>query len=293
MTHTADPPPAPRPVQAQHFEGRAALITGAGRGIGRAFALALASAGCNLVLCDICEGLPDGTPYPKTSRAEFEATLMAVEDLGVKVVGEVGDAADPQIARRLVALAEQHFGRLDFLIANAALTIEGKIIDLSPETYATVVRNNLMGVFNLLSPALALMEEAKRGRVIIIASGDARHAEANAAPYVSSKWGLIGLAKTAALEVAKAGITVNVILPGPVDTPMMSSEERFRQAVPDKERPTRDDYLEARKDATPMGYAWVKPEDIAAAALFLLSDEARFVSGGTLSIDAADSANWT
>lgn len=293
MPHPADPPPAPDPSRNTDFRGRVAIITGAGRGIGRAFAVALAKTGCNLVLCDICDNLPDGTPYPKTSLEEFELTRKLTTDCGVDVVAEIADAGDPDVARRLVLLAQERFGRLDFLIANAALTIEGEIVDLSPETFEIVIRNNLLGVFNILSPALRVMREASRGRVVIIASGAARHAEANASPYVSSKWGLIGLAKTAALEVAKAGVTVNVILPGPVDTPMMSSAERFQQAVPDKDEPTRDGYLEARKDATPMGYAWVKPEDVAAAALFLLSDEARFMSGGTLSIDAADSANWT
>lgn len=293
MAHPADPPSAPLPATTPRLAGRVGLITGAGRGIGRAFATALAREGCDLVLCDICEGLPDGTPYPKTSREQLEETRRLAEEAGAEVAIRVGDAGDPATARELVELAQQQFGRLDYLIANAALTIEGEIAELSPDVFETVIRNNLLGTFNILSPALGVMREARRGRVVIIASGDARHAEAKASPYVSSKWGLIGLAKTAALEVAKAGVTVNVILPGPVDTPMMSSEERFRQAVPGKENPTRDDYLEARKDATPMGYAWVKPEDVAAAALFLLSDEARFVSGGTLSIDAADSANWT
>jgi NAD(P)-dependent dehydrogenase (short-subunit alcohol dehydrogenase family) len=129
--------------------------------------------------------------------------------------------------------------------------------------------------------------------VVLIGSGAGRHAEAKAGAYVSSKWGLIGLAKTAALESAKAGVTVNVILPGPVETPMMDNPIRYKQVVPDKPNPSREDYLQARKDATPMGHAWVKPEDVTAAVLFLLTDEARFVSGTTLSIDAADSANWT
>ena len=129
--------------------------------------------------------------------------------------------------------------------------------------------------------------------VLLIGSGSGRHAEKNAAPYVTSKWGLIGLAKTAALEAAPSGVTVNVILPGPVDTPMMDNPIRYKQAVPHKEDPGRDDYLRAKKDATPMGYAWVTPEDVTAAVIFLLSDEARFISGDTLSIDAADCANWT
>ena len=141
--------------------------------------------------------------------------------------------------------------------------------------------------------ALAVMTAQQRGRVLIISSGSGRKGEPEAGPYVASKWGLIGLAKTAAMEAAKSGVTVNAILPGPTDTAMMDGPQRWKQAVPDKPNPTRDDYLEATKDATPMGYAWVRSEDIAAAAMFLLSDEARFISGDTLSIDAADVSKWT
>jgi NAD(P)-dependent dehydrogenase (short-subunit alcohol dehydrogenase family) len=184
-------------------------------------------------------------------------------------------------------------GRLDFLVTNAGLTIEGPIVDTTPEVFDAVVRSNLHGVFHVLGPALRVMIGQKRGRVIVVGSGSGRHAEENAAPYVASKWALIGLAKTAALEAAASGVTVNVILPGPVDTPMMDNPIRYKQAVPDKPNPTREDYLQAKKQATPMGYAWVRPEDVTAAILFLLSDEARFISGDTLSIDAADCAHWT
>jgi NAD(P)-dependent dehydrogenase (short-subunit alcohol dehydrogenase family) len=260
--------------------------------MGRAHALALAREGCDLVLCDILDGLADGTPYPKATQAELDDTAAQAEALGVRCVAVKADVGDPAAAASLIDRATREFGRLDYLVANAAVTLEGKIQDLPPETFETVIRNNLQGVFNVMSPALRVMTAARRGRIVTIASGAARHAEAEAGPYVASKWGVIGLSKTAALEAAKAGVTVNVILPGPVDTPMMSSEERFRQTVKDKPDPTREDYLEARKDATPMGYAWVKPEDVTAALLFLLSDEARFVSGATLSVDAADSANW-
>lgn len=291
-SHSPEPTPAPGPGVPPRFQGRAAVITGAARGMGRTHALGLAREGCDLILCDILDGLPDGTPYPKATQQDLDETVAQAQACGVRCVGVKADVSDPDQAADVIARAETEFGRLDFLIANAALTLEGEIRALSPRTFATVIRHNLQGVFNVVSPALRIMTAAGRGRIVTIASGAARHAEAEAGPYVASKWGVIGLSKTAALEAAKAGVTVNVVLPGPVDTPMMVSEERFRQTVTDKPDPTRDDYLEARKDATPMGYAWVKPQDVTAAVLFLLSDEARFISGATLSVDAADSANW-
>lgn len=291
--HDADPPAAPAPSAPPRFKGRVAVITGAARGIGRAHAVYLAREGCDLVLADILEDLPDGTPYPKATQADLDETVQAVEAAGVRCVAVKADVRDPAAAAGLIDRATGELGRLDFLIANAGLTIEAPIVEMGPETFDTVVRNNLHGVFHVVAPALKVMTRQKRGRVIIIASGSGRKGEKEAAPYVASKWGLIGLAKTAALEVAQSGVTVNAILPGPTDTPMMDSPQRWKEAVPDKENPTREDYLEAKKDATPAGYALVPPEDVAAATMFLLTDEARFISGDTLSIDAADVANWT
>jgi NAD(P)-dependent dehydrogenase (short-subunit alcohol dehydrogenase family) len=261
--------------------------------MGRAFAYALAREGCDLLLCDICEELPDGTPYPKATQAELDEAVALCAEQGVRCIGIKADVGDAAAAGAVIARAAEEFGRLDFLIANAALTLEGEIKDLSAETFATVIRANLAGAFNVMSPAMRQMTEARRGRIVCIGSGIGRKGEREAAPYAASKWGMIGLVKTAALEAAKSGVTVNCVLPGPTDTLMMASDERIRQAVPDKANPTRDDYVEAKKDATPMGYAWVKAEDVAAAVLFLLSDEARFISGDTLSVDAGDVANWT
>lgn len=288
-----DPMPAPPPGAPPRFGGRAAVITGAARGIGRAIALALAREGCDLVIGDVLEGLPDGTPYPKATQADLDQTTAAAVASGVRCIGLRMDVREANEGEALIEKARASFGRLDFLIADAAVTLEGRMTDLSPAQFDAVVRTNLHGVFHVVAPALRLMTEAGRGRIVAIGSGAGKHAEAGAGPYVASKFGLIGLCKTAALEVAKQGVTVNVVLPGPTDTPMMSSPQRFRQAVPDKPEPTRDDYLEARKDATPMGLAWIRPEDVAAVVLFLLSEEARFISGETISIDAADCANWT
>jgi len=290
---SSDPAPAPEPSLTPRFRGRVAVVTGAARGIGRAIAVALAREGCDLVLGDILDDLPDGTPYPKATEEDFDTTIKAVEAEGGRCEAVKVDVGLAEDGERLIALANERFGRLDFLVANAGLSIEGRIMEMSGATFATVLNANLNGVFHVMGPALRFMTPAGRGRIVCIGSGLSQHGEEEAAPYVASKFGLVGLAKTAALEAAKSGVTVNVVLPGPTDTPMMSSETRLRQAVPDRPEPTREDYLEAKKDATPMGFAWVKPEDIAAAVLFLLTDEARFISGATLSVDAADCAHWS
>lgn len=293
MENGPDPSPPPPPQSPPRFKGRVAVVTGAARGIGRAHAVYLAREGCDLVLGDVLDGLPDGAPYGKATQEDLRETVRLVEAEGVRCLATKMDVRDPAEAKSLIDRAVGDLGRLDFLISNAAVTIEGRLWETSPETFDAVVRTNLHGCFHVMAPALAVMTAQGRGRIVVVSSGAGRHAEENAGPYVASKWGLIGLAKTAALEAAKSGVTVNVVLPGPTDTAMMNGPIRYRQAAPHAPNPTRDDYLQAKKDATPMGYAWVKPEDIAAATLFLLSDEARFVSGDTLSIDAADCAKWT
>lgn len=290
---SSDPSPAPPISSSSRFEGRVAVVTGGARAMGRAHAIGLARQGCDLVIGDICEGLPDGTPYPKATRADLEETVRLVEAEGRRCLATVMDVARPDQAAALIDQAVRAFGRLDFLVSNAAVTLEAPIVETPPERFATVIAANLLGTFNVLAPALEVMAKARRGRVVIIGSGASRHAEANAAPYVASKFGLLGLMKTAALEAAPHGVTVNAVLPGPTDTPMMDNPVRYRQAVPDKPEPTREDYLAAKAHATPMGLAWVTPEDVTAAVLFLLSDEARFISGDTLSVDAGDCAHWT
>ncbi len=293
MPSSPDPSPAPLPSIPPRFKGRTAVVTGAARGIGRAIAVRLAQEGCDLVLGDVLEDLPDGTPYPKSTATDLEATAEAVRAEGVRCVALKIDVRRAEDGAALIRRAEDNFGRLDFLVADAGVTLEAPLAEMAPEAFDAVVRTNLYGVFHVLSPALRIMTAAGRGRIVAIGSGASKHAEKEAGPYVASKFGVVGLCKTAALEAAKSGVTVNVVLPGPTDTPMMSSEVRRKQAVPHKADPTRDDYLEAKKDATPMGLAWVKPEDVANAVAFLLSDEARFISGETLSVDAADCANWS
>ncbi len=292
-SHHPDPSPAPPPSALPRFKGRVAVITGGARGIGRAHALALAREGCDLVLCDVLEDLPDGTPYPKATQQDLDRTMEMATAQGVRCVALKADVGDPDQARQVIDRALSEFDRLDFLVANAGLTLEGPLSEMSAKTFETVIRANLLGVFNVLSPSLRIMQAQQRGRIVVIGSGLSKHAEAEAGPYTASKFALVGLVKTAALEAAKSGVTVNLVLPGPTDTPMMSSQQRMEEAVPDKIDPSREDYLQAKKDATPMGYAWVKPEDVAAASLFLLSDEARFISGDMLSVDAADCAHWS
>lgn len=140
--------------------------------MGRAHAVGLAREGCDLVIGDICEGLPDGAPYPKATRADLEETVRLVEAEGRRCVAAVMDVGQPAEAADLIEQAVRTFGRLDFLVSNAAFTLEAPIFDTAPGRFAAVIRANLEGAFNVLSPALRVMTKAKRGRVVVIGSGE-------------------------------------------------------------------------------------------------------------------------
>jgi NAD(P)-dependent dehydrogenase (short-subunit alcohol dehydrogenase family) len=182
--HSPDPSAPPAPTAPPRFRGRAAVVTGGARGIGRAIAVYLAREGCDLVVGDILEDLPDGTPYGKATQADLDETTRLVQAEGVRCIAAKMDVRDPAQAKGLIDRATGELGRLDFLIANAALTIEQKITDMSPETFDTVLRSNLNGVFHVLSPALAVMTAQERGRVIIISSA----AAGRASPRLDRTW---------------------------------------------------------------------------------------------------------
>jgi NAD(P)-dependent dehydrogenase (short-subunit alcohol dehydrogenase family) len=173
-----DPPAAPPISSPPRFQDRVCVISGGARAMGRAHALALAAEGCDLVLGDIVEDLPDGTPYPKATSADLEETARQVEAKGRRCIAAKMDVRDPSQAAELVNRAVKEFGRLDFLIANAALTIEAPLAEIAPEDFDRVVRTNLYGAFHVLSPALRVMIKQERGRVVLIGSGGGGPAQA-------------------------------------------------------------------------------------------------------------------
>ncbi len=241
---------------------KVAIVTGAGQGIGLAIARKLLENGSHVILNDLEKSLTE----------EAVATLSRMG--GVKVIGCSGDSAKMEVISELIGLAKSEFGTLDQVVCNAGITLFGGFLDYTWEDFMEVSRVNQAGTFFLTQAAARVMKEQESGGAILLTSSVTAHqSHENLAAYAMSKAAIEMLAKNLVLELAPFGIRINTIAPGATLT----------------ERTTSDpDYASTWSKLTPIGRP-AAPEDIAAAASFLLSDEARHITGQTLIVDGG----WT
>ena len=268
--------------------GRVALVTGGGRGQGRSHALALAAAGTAVVVCDAPEPM-HSLSYPLATGADIDETVRLVEGAGGTCIGVRADVRRPDDVARAVTIALDAFGRLDILLANAGIAGHSKLWDVTDEAWAEMVDTNLTGVFHCLRAVIPTMRSQQFGRIVVTASMAARMGIPNIAHYAATKWGVIGMAKSLALEVAREGITVNVVCPCTVATDMVLNETTFRLFAPDLEHPTPDD-IEARFRApNPVPAPWIQPADVTRAVMYLVTDPG-VLTGTVLEVSLGSSA---
>lgn len=237
--------------------GKVALVTGASQGIGRETALALAEAGANIAIAARNE--------EKLARLAEEIAARGCAALVVKM-----DVADVEQVKAGFKSVLEKFGKLDILVNNAAITRDGLALRMKPEDWDAVIRTNLTGAHFCTQQALATMMRARAGRIINIASVVAQMGNAGQANYVAAKGGLIGLTKAIAMEIASRNVTVNAVAPGFIETPMTD-------VLPDKVK-------EELKQRIPLGRMGT-PRDVAAAIVFLASDEAGYITGHVLDVN--------
>jgi len=243
------------------FRARAAVVTGAGQGIGREIARQLALEGASVLVNDRDEGL-----------AEDAARAIVAEGGAARAAG--GDVADVTVTRGLVERAVAEFGRLDVAVANAGITMHCDFLDYRPEDFDRLLAVNLRGSFFLAqAAALRFREQRTPGRVLFLSSVTGHLAIRQMAAYGMTKAALEALARNLSLEMAPLGTTVNAIAPGATVTPRTVSDAAWE---------------EAWAQATPDGKV-ASVADVAAAALFLLSDAAAHVTGQSLVVDGG----WT
>ena len=202
------------------LDGRVALITGAARGQGRAHALALAAEGADIVAADAPGPMKDLT-YPLGTESDLRDTVELVNGLGRRCTPIAVDVRDSAQVNAAVEQTLRDFGSLDIVLANAGIVSTGLLEEVSDDVWQQLIDTNLTGAFNTLRAAIPVMRRQRFGRIVVTSSMGGRMGIPELAAYNATKWGVIGLAKSVALEVAKDGITVNVICPTTTQTPMV------------------------------------------------------------------------
>jgi SDR family mycofactocin-dependent oxidoreductase len=243
-----------------------------------------------VAFCDIAAQI-DTVPYPMGRQADLAETVKLVEELDRRCVGDVADVRDLGQMQAFVERTKTELGRVDFLLANAGIFSFGTIAELEVTTWQDMIDTNLTGVFHAMRAVLPTMIEQGSGRIVATSSMAGKLGFANIGHYVAAKWGVIGLAKSAAIEVAPHGITVNVICPTNVATDMIQNDAAYKLFLPDMENPTLDDAKPAFQSLNPIPVPWVEPVDISNAMAFLCSDEARYITGETLAVAAGFNAS--
>jgi NAD(P)-dependent dehydrogenase (short-subunit alcohol dehydrogenase family) len=280
------------------LRGKAAIITGAARGIGRATAVAFAREGADVMGIDIAGAVSSTLEVVPATGAELTETGGLVKAAGTRWCEAHLDQRDLGALRAAADEAHATFGRLDILFANAGIQAFKAILDLEDADWRDTIDVNLTGTCNAIRAVAPHLVRNGGGRIIVTSSTQGRHGTKYGAAYSASKWGIIGLMKSAALELGEHGITVNAVIPGLIDTPLTRHRDRYAQAAGEfnSSKPVAVLEEEATRKLiakSPFGIPWIEPEAIAPVVVFLASDEARMVSGATYDVTGGDSANYT
>ncbi|MFF8406113.1 SDR family oxidoreductase [Streptomyces sp. NPDC014846] len=266
--------------------GKAAIVTGAARGIGRACALAYARAGADLLLTDIGHDL-DGVPYPLGTPGQLAHTarLCREQGPGITVITAEADVRDLDAVRTVADTALDRFGRIDVLLNNAGIAApSGKTVhDIAPDEWGLMLDIDVSGAWRMIRSVGAAMTGRRSGSVINVASTAGLVGYRHFAGYVTAKHALVGLTKAAALDLAPYGVRVNALCPGSVRDDDAAEGRMLTEIARSLEVPV-EEHEETFVAAQPMNRL-IEPEDVAGAAVWLGSDDARQVTGTTVTVD--------
>lgn len=280
--HTPESVTAQQP-SAKNLQGKVAIVTGAARAIGRACAVALAREGADVVAMDIAK--PDAFEYlnyPLASPQDLAETQRLVEEQGQRCLSIQADVRSMSQMRSLTERTINELGKVDIMVANAGLVPSVPLTEMTDQQWGDVIDVNLTGVANSICAVLPHMVEREQGRIVALTSTLGRQGNAGNAHYVASKWGIVGLVKAAALEAGPHSVTVNAVAPTGVRT------VRFPEDP--EERETAEQFLQ-EYNALPV--LLLEPPDVAQSVVFLVSPQARYISGAVLDVAAGANAKYT
>ena len=286
----------PQPNRGAMLTEKVAVVTGAARGIGRAIAWEMAANGADILALDICGPVSTASNAMPATKSDLDATADGVRKLGRKCKVVQADIRDIAVLRTIAADADKEFGRVDILVANAAIQRWKPLLDMDDADWHDVIDNNLNGTANTVRAFAPMMVKRRYGRIILLSSMQGKHGTKDASSYSASKWGILGLMKSASIELGKHKITVNALIPGLVDTALTRYEARFKESMGETmanppEHPTAQQAWDERLVAVPLKVGWLQPADLGPAAVFLASDGAAMVTGAEYEVDAGDSAH--
>lgn len=269
------------------FDGKVAFVTGIARGQGRSHALQFASEGADIIGLDLAAQI-DSVPFPLATPADLEETTRQIEALGRRAYTRIADVRDYDSVADTLAAGVAHLGRLDIVSANAGIFSAGRIEQISEQSWRDMIDVNLTGVWHTAKAAIPYLRANGGGVIVITGSTSALKGFENIGHYVAAKHGLTGLMRTLALELGPDRIRVNLVHPTSVNTDMVHNDMNYSLWAPDLTPEQRElDVMSARfTTASALPTPWVEPIDISHAVLFLASDEARYITGSMLSVDA-------
>jgi SDR family mycofactocin-dependent oxidoreductase len=259
------------------FAGKVAFITGAAHGQGRATALALAGEGARIAAFDVARRL-SYPGYEMGSQTELQSLVLACAELGSECLPFTGDVRDDMAVTAAVDATVSRWGRIDILFNNAGICAYGLAHELSEDAWDSMLDINLKGAWLVARRIIPVMLRQKSGVIINNSSVAGLRGMARLSHYAASKWGLTGLSKSWAIELAPHGIRVNSIHPTGVNTPMNDGLAALEGLTPQE--------IAERSAGNLLPVPWIEPEDVANAVLYLASDKARYVTGALFVIDA-------
>lgn len=266
------------------LDGRVAVVTGAGRGVGREIAVKLARLGASVALLDRCRDLST-TPYASASRTDLDEAVGSARERGGRAIGIEADVTHLGSLQHAVEQTIDAFGHIDIVVANAGIFTWGRLWELTEEQWDETIDINLKGAWLTLKATVPSMVERRFGRIIAIASTAALRPGRDIGHYVASKFGVVGLIQSLALEVGEFGITANAVCPSRMRTGMVTFSAYYDRWA-GAEGATEEAMAEVTRREHVLPVDFLPPSAVADAVAWLASDAAAYVTGVALPVDA-------